>query len=192
MKNKFLCAILECNKCNIRKNQIPLLDKIEKADILWVGLSAKKILSDDEIPLSEQTNSGKIIKMAEDCIKKEINDISFRKTNLVKCLPLDGNQKLRYPNSKEIANCINFLDDEIQNSSAKIVFLLGDKVGKSVEKHLNISFEKNGYEPIQINHNGVCYFSIFHPSYIWVYKKKEIDDYIEGIKNAVVNVLKKI
>ena len=64
------------------------------------------------------------------------------KTNLVKCLPLTEEQKLRYPNRKEIDSCFEHLVGEIQVMSPKIVFLLGEKVYSSVGKHLKINFEK--------------------------------------------------
>lgn len=39
--------ICNCNKCNLCKNQKPLLDISKKPDIFWVGLSAKKINSEN-------------------------------------------------------------------------------------------------------------------------------------------------
>ena len=39
------------------------------------------------------------------------------KTNLVKCLPLTEEQKLRYPNKKEIDSCYEHLAEEIQELS---------------------------------------------------------------------------
>jgi len=36
--------IIECEKCGICINQLPLLDRYkDSCDVMWVGLSAKKI-----------------------------------------------------------------------------------------------------------------------------------------------------
>ena len=54
--------IENCNKCNLCKNQKPLLDNKTDCDVMWVGLSAKKVSNVIEsIPLSNDTNSGKFI-----------------------------------------------------------------------------------------------------------------------------------
>jgi DNA polymerase len=72
----------------------PLLDKKCKADVFWVGLSAKKVEDiENDIPLSNDTNSCKIINRIESRFDEEI----FYRTNLVKCVPLDWQGKLRYP-----------------------------------------------------------------------------------------------
>ena len=54
--------------------------------------------------------------------------MSTYKTNLVKCLPLTEQQKLRYPSKKEMDKCFDNLVSEINAMSPKIVFLLGEKV----------------------------------------------------------------
>lgn len=179
--------ICNCNKCNLCKNQKPLLDISKKPDIFWVGLSAKKINSENEIPLSPSTNSGMVIKKIENSCK----NFTFYKTNLVKCLPLDENKKLRYPNKKEIESCISNLSTEIEELSPKIVFLLGEKVYSSIEKQLNIKFEKwNEFEFKYKQYNNVYYVPIQHPSYIYVYKRNKIDEYINGIKNTINKLMK--
>lgn len=55
------------------------------------------------------------------------NEVSTYKTNLVKCLPLTEQQKLRYPSKKEMDKCFDNLVSEINAMSPKIVFLLGEK-----------------------------------------------------------------
>ena len=49
-----------CSKCGLCNNQRPLLDSERTCQVFWVGLSAKKITSEEETPLSEQTNTGKL------------------------------------------------------------------------------------------------------------------------------------
>ena len=55
--NNYENRITKCNRCSIVCNQKPLIDKLRKADIIFVGISAKIKETEDEIPLSENTNS---------------------------------------------------------------------------------------------------------------------------------------
>ena len=175
-------SIRNCEKCELCKNQCPLLETCTHCQVIWVGLSAKKVKVDGEGPLSTETNSGKHIKIVEDAC----NGISTYKTNLVKCLPLNDKNKLRYPNRIEIENCICNLMDEIDYLQPRIVFLLGEKVYSAVGKCIKVRFEKwNGFEYSYKECNGVYYVPVHHPSYISVYKRKNIDMYIQGIKKVI-------
>lgn len=178
--------IRKCQKCGLCFNQRPLLDTKKECHVFWVGLSAKKIGSDMEIPLSPETKTGMIIQKIEEMCKEVI---TYR-TNLVKCLPLSDQQKLRYPNKKEIDCCFEHLLSEVHEMAPRIVFLLGEKVYSSVGKHLKIEFEKwNDYEYHYKEFNGTYYVPIHHPSYIYVYKRKEIDSYIEGVEKILCQLL---
>lgn len=80
----------DCMNCDISERYSNPNTKISDTyDILWVGISAKI----GEEPLSETTNTGKLVKQIENACGK-----SGYKTNLVKCPPVDKNGKLRYPN----------------------------------------------------------------------------------------------
>lgn len=176
--------IHKCQKCGLCFNQKPLLDLERKCQVFWVGLSAKKVKSAEEVPLSPETNTGMLIQRIEEMCQ----DVSTYKTNLVKCVPLNEQQKLRYPNKNEIDCCFEHLINEIDIMSPKIVFLLGEKVYSSVGKHLKIEFEKwDEFEYHYREYRGTYYIPIHHPSYIYVYKRKYIDDYI----NKVVDICKK-
>ena len=138
--------ISKCKKCKLCKNQRPLLDKKSSCDIMWVGLSSKKVEDVNKtIPLCNDTNSGKIIEK----IENNSGNFKFYKTNLVKCLPLD--KKYFKP---------------------KIIFALGKKTYNFIHKY----FVSNDIDTSNI-------YYIEHPSYIYIYKRKYIDDYIEKIKN---------
>lgn len=177
--------VRNCTKCLLCCNQKPLMDDCADCEIFWVGLSAKKAL-DGESPLSENTNSGAIIHK----IEEQLEGISTYKTNLVKCLPLDNNCKLRYPNKHEIDDCFNNLREEILTLSPKIVFLLGEKVYTSVGKHLNLSFERfDGFNYSYVKYEETYYIPIHHPSYIYVYKRKYIDEYVRSVYGIVETLL---
>lgn len=177
--------IRKCQKCGLCFNQKPLLDKEKECKIFWVGLSAKKVNSDEEIPLSPKTNTGMLIQKVEELL----NEVPSYKTNLVKCVPLDEEQKLRYPNKEEINSCFYNLQKEIDELCPKIVFLLGEKVYSSVEKHFNIKFDKwDEFNYSYKEYKGIYYVPIQHPSYIFIYKRKKVDVYVRSI-NELINKL---
>ena len=85
-------------------------------------------------------------------------------------------QKLRYPNRREIDSCFEHLISEYIQMSPQIVFLLGEKVYSSVGKHLKIEFEKwDEFEYHYKEYKGTYYVPIHHPSYIYVYKRKRME-----------------
>lgn len=165
--------IIKCNRCSIVCNQKPLVENIRKSDIMFVGISAKMKETEGEMPLSENTNSGKLIKMIEKRLVEEKNNISCYRSNMVKCVPLNEKGKIRYPDSLEIENCLDNLVYELSIVKPKVVVLLG----RLVEKHLKKKIIELGYNTI----------TIYHPSYIYVYRKKEIEKYIE---ESSKNILK--
>lgn len=178
--------ISKCQKCGLCFNQKPLLDTERECQIFWVGLSAKKAMSEMELPLSPNTNTGKIIHT----IEEELNDIVTYKTNLVKCLPLTEQDKLRYPNGKEIDCCFENLIREINSMNPQIIFLLGERVSSTIEKKMNIKFEKwDGFEYHYKNVKGIYYVPIHHPSYIYVYKRRNTRDYISGVEKILNQLL---
>ena len=165
--------ITKCNRCNISCNQKPLVDILRKSDIMFLGISAKIKETEDEMPLSENTNRGKLIKMIEERLLEENSNISCYRSNMVKCVPLDKEGKIRYPDILEIENCIDNLVYELSIVKPKLVVLLG----RLVEKHLKKKIIELGYNTITIH----------HPSYIYVYRKKEIEKYVE---ESSKNILK--
>ena len=91
----------------------------------------------------------------------------------------------------EIKYCIGNLFSEISSKNPKIVFLLGEKVYSSIEKYLGLQFDKlEGYNFTYYEYKGIYFIPIQHPSYIWIYKRKEINNYINNIL-SVINILLK-
>lgn len=170
-------------------NQFPLLDSKTNADVFWVGLSAVQVDDDNthHIPLSPSTKSGKLI---QDVEVRNTNSITFLKTNLVKCLPLNEN-KIRYPQLLEMDKCFPNLDKEISKHKPKIVFLLGRQVADFVYKKNNFKLGPLGsdYKYSGKLVNDVLYVPIHHPSYILVYKRKFVQNYIEGINELINSTL---
>ena len=172
-KNCKESKITKCNKCDISCNQKPLVENMKKSDIMFLGISAKMKEKEDEMPLSENTNSGKLIKMIEERLLKENNNLLCYRSNMVKCVPLNEKGKIRYPDNLEIENCIENLVYELNRVKPKVVVFLG----RLVEKYLKKKIIELGYNTI----------TIYHPSYICVYRKKEIEKYVE---ESSKNILK--
>lgn len=178
--------IKKCQSCGLCSNQKPLLDCERDCNVFWVGLSAKKIRTKDETPLSSSTNSGSII----DRIESDCASVIGYRTNLVKCLPLNEDKKLRYPNKIEIDSCFENLASEIESLTPKIIFLLGEKVSSSVSRHLDIHFEKwSNFEYTYAEYSKSFFVPIHHPSYIHIYKRKQIDEYLSGVAEVIERLL---
>lgn len=178
--------IRNCSKCKLCLNQKPLVDTSEKCQVIWVGLSAKRAGSDKDIPLSKSSNSGAIIQR----IEEEIDGVTTYKTNLVKCPPLDEKLKLRYPNRQEIEDCFCNLDNEIAILGPKVVILLGEKVSSSVARRYGLFFEKSdGFNYRYVQQNGIYYVPVHHPSYVHIYRRKQLDVYINSICALIQRLL---
>ncbi len=175
--------ISNCQNCPLFNNQLPLLDSTVEADIIWVGLSAVKVdCTEREHPLSQETNTGKLI--AE--IESKARNAEFYKTNLVKCLPLKE-EKIRYPKSSEMKSCSGHLKSEITGFKPKIVFLLGKQVSTFVTEDKKLKFSDTfNYKSFQ--KDNITYIPVHHPSYILVYKRKKLNSYINGISKIINQV----
>lgn len=173
-----------CRSCGLCKNQPPLLEKKNNANVFWVGLSAVKIpMNEDSVPLSIQTNTGSIINQIELNVK---NSATFYKTNLVKCLPL-SKDKIRYPKTSEMEQCYPFLQREINLFKPNIVFLLGKQVGSFILKKYgeHEPYFESSFKYTEYSFNNFTFFPIHHPSYIFVYKRKRILDYITAVSSLI-------
>lgn len=174
--------IKSCNKCILHHNQCPVLQPCDNAEVFWVGLSAVKVSNSNEIPLSESTNSGKLIHS----IEALSDDATYYKTNIVKCLPLK-NGKIRYPSKKEMEKCFFHFENELDILKPELVFLLGKQVATFVlsrygikEYNLNDDFD---YKVFQVGNFN--FIPVHHPSYILIYKRKRMQDYIKKIERII-------
>ena len=135
-----------------------------------MGLSNKE----NKTPLDPTTQSGKLI----DEIIDKINYTTY-KTNLCNFVPFNKNGKLRYPTQKEMDSSMCDLINRLTKNNCNIVFLLGGKVTKTIERYYNVKI-KDIYK-----YENFTFVSVQHPSYIMVYKKKFKEDYIHKIVNII-------
>ena len=157
-----------------------MLDNRTQAEVIWVGLSAVKVnCVVSETPLSKSTNSGKLITD----IEEKNAQVAFYKTNLVKCLPIQD-EKIRYPKQSEMKSCSNHLQEEITEFKPKIVFLLGKQVADFVNERKSEGLSDN-FDYKTIKRDNTVYVPVHHPSYILVYKRKQLDSYIAGISKII-------
>lgn len=129
--------------------------------IIFLGLSNKQ----DLLPFDESTNSGKIIngiinKIDDECLK----------LNLVQYAPLDKNGKLRYPNKKEINESIPLFLKTIESFNPNLIIGFGNIV-------------KNEISKINSLKNKIIFKK--HPSYIFVYDRKNLNNYINEIVDDI-------
>lgn len=135
------------------------------------------------MPLARDTRSGALIEQAEQGL---LSDFSFYRTNIVKCLPLNDG-KIRYPAEHEMSKCFPNFEAELDKLQPAIVFLLGKQVATFVLKKYGIktiTFDEN-FDFTIFNIGNTCFVPIHHPSYILVYKRKYIANYINAIHSTV-------
>ncbi|MBV9962452.1 MAG: hypothetical protein JO072_09410 [Parafilimonas sp.] len=171
----------KCKACGLYLNQLPLFDNYKQSQIFWLGLSAVQV---DDVkttkPLSPETASGSLISMIE---KPYLQQLQFYKTNLVKCLPLK-NEKIRYPIQNEMEKCFPNLELEINELKPTVIFLLGKQVSNFIAKKYSFelgALDKNfKYKSFLVD--GITFIPIHHPSYIVIYKRKQIKKYISQVQ----------
>ncbi|MBP9760605.1 MAG: hypothetical protein KBD24_04585 [Candidatus Pacebacteria bacterium] len=147
--------------------------------VLWVGLSEKPTKNGEQFkPLAPDTASGKVLIT----IEEKHPTVRFVKTNLVRMAPLDGHGKLRYPTRNECVAHYPQLAVEIASLKPSLVLLLGRQVSTFVLGQTGVDAlfpALFSYEAV--SRDGVCYAGIHHPSYVSVYRRKQMDQYERAI-----------
>ena len=171
--------IIHCTNCQLHKNQLPASNQPIKSDIMIIGISSKKNSGTKTFsPLDISTNSGKFILQLE----KSLKDKTFYKTNLIKCAPLSDDGKIRYPTNFELNSCLPHLEQEIKTVNPKIIILLGKQVTAFLSQYWSTNLDK--YIPTM--HNGMTIIPVDHPSYIMIYKRKQIKQYKNKITDLII------
>lgn len=175
-----------CKRCGLRKNQEPIYEKVSHADIFWVGISAKKCKNEnDRCPLAESTNTGKIIKSIEDTCQ----NYKYYRTNLVKCVPLDKDRKIRYPTKSEINSCMVNLRYETKLLRPKLVVTLGKLVFYSLIRDHVKEYSINSFSYRTGKYDNIQILNIPHPSYIYIYKRSNLFEYINQVRLFIESLI---
>lgn len=152
---------------------------------MFVGLSAKPETDD----LCPTTNTGKVIAAIEDRIAA---GIGIYRTNAVKCAPLDKAGKLRYPTDSEMLACLPYLRTEIKTVAPRVIVPLGGQVSRFLLQHMGDGTHFSGfssdfsYATYPLPFGKVM--PIHHPSYIWIYKRKRVGEYVERVGAQLVKL----
>jgi len=173
-----------CKACGLHVYQAPVFDHFQRSQIFWVGLSAVLFAEGDErLPLSPLTATGTLVHSIEAPYRKRY---SFYKTNLVKCAPLNRD-KIRYPSVFEMEKCYpNFLW-ELETMRPSSVFLLGKQVADFVSRKMGIPQVKlnDTFQYESFSAGTTQFIPIHHPSYILVYKRKQLQQYMDGVQAVI-------
>lgn len=186
-----ITSIRNCTKCHLSAIQKPLIGYQSNADIMWVGISAKRNLHTEEFPLDPRTLTGQIIATIEESFPQ----VSFYATNIVKCAPIDTiTNTLRYPRQDELDACYENFTIEKNALHPSCIVLLGNIVSQTVQKATGlkmVELPKNNYHYTATieSKTGISYLPIHHPSYIGVYKKKDLLHYIQGVQESLMRTL---
>ena len=157
-----------------------------KTFIMFVGLSSKP----GTAALCPTTNSGKLVGEIE---KRVIEIFSVYKTNLVKCAPLDESGKLRYPTLVEMKACLPHLLTEIDHFQPRVIVPLGGQVSKFMISTLmsdqHFDGFANDFRYQMFSFNSSIMLPVHHPSYIWIYRRKKISQYIAAVGDQLIEAI---
>lgn len=173
----------QCSTCSVATT---LKKGGRKASVMFIGLSSKPGTE----ALCPTTNSGKLIGEIESKISQTF---SVHKTNLVKCAPLDESGKLRYPTLSEMKACLPHLLTEIEHFQPRFIVPLGGQVAKFMISTLMSDQRFDGfaddfrYQTYSLN--GGLLLPVHHPSYIWVYRRKRIPQYIGAVGDRLLEAV---
>ncbi|BEH09897.1 hypothetical protein GSUET_15090 [Geobacter sulfurreducens subsp. ethanolicus] len=172
----------KCKSCC----ELPTLENAQdRAFVMFVGLSSKPGTE----ALCSSTNSGKLICEIEKHIAQAL---SVHKTNLVKCAPLDTKGKLRYPTLEEMKACLPRLLMEIDHYQPRAIVPLGGQVSKFMLSELisNPRFEgfSDDFQYDAFSFKGRIVLPVHHPSYVWIYRRKRIPQYVDAVSDLLLEV----
>lgn len=91
---------------------------------------------------------------------------------------------------KEMSKCYPNLITEIDTINPQLVFLLGKQVSDFVLSEFDIDPKSTSsdFEYQSYTSGRVKFIPIHHPSFVLIYKRKYIEDYVSGIGKHIRNV----
>ena len=153
--------------------------------VYFVGLSAKPMCEH----LAPETRTGNIIEQ----IIHHLPSIKIVKTNLVKTPPIDQAGNLRYPNPNEMKLGWNELQDEMNQRFPDLLVTLGQQVSFFLRSQMGVQPAKPqlpsdfSYESY-LSQSQSNILSVHHPSFIYVYRRKDIKNYVENVVRSILTL----
>ena len=162
-------------------------NKIDRKPLVYfVGLSAKPMCEH----LAPETRTGYIIEQ----IIHQLPSIMAVKTNLVKTPPIDREGKLRYPNQNEMKLGWNELQNEMNQTFPNLLVTLGQQVSFFLRSQMGVQPIKPQF-PADFSYES-CFLqsksyilSVHHPSFIYVYRRKNIENYVENVVLSILSLV---
>lgn len=153
--------------------------------VYFVGLSAKPNCEH----LALETRTGYIIEQ----IIHHLPSVKIVKTNLVKTPPIDQAGNLRYPNPNEMKLGWNELQDEMNQRFPDLLVTLGQQVSFFLRSQMGVQPAKPqlpsdfSYESY-LSQSQSNILSVHHPSFIYVYRRKDIKNYVENVVRSILTL----
>ncbi len=156
----------------------------KKTPVVCVGLSAKLSMEH----LDSRTLTGKAI----DKMEAEADAGRWHRTNLVKFAPCSPAGKLRYPTDAEMLMCAGLLRAELTAVSPVLVVTLGAITSSFLEKHLwsRHDIESPDSRTTAGEQHTPVLMPVKHPSYVSVYRRSTLDEYIADVADGVASILR--
>ena len=154
--------------------------------VYFIGLSAKPMCEH----LAPETRTGNIIGQIID----QLPAVKVVKTNLVKIPPIDPAGNLRYPNPTEMLLGWNELQDEMNRTDPDLLVTLGQQVSLFLRSQMGVQPAKPqlpsdfSYESY-LSQSQSKILSVHHPSFIYVYHRKEIENYVENVVISIMSLV---
>ena len=154
--------------------------------VYFVGLSAKPMCKH----LAPETRTGYIIEE----IIHHLPSVKAVKTNLVKTPPIDQEGKLRYPNLNEMKLGWTELQSEMNQTSPNLLVTLGQQVSFFLRSQMGVQpakpqlpsdFSYKSY----LSQSQSNILSVHHPSFIYVYRRKDIENYVDNVVLSILSLV---
>lgn len=159
-------SIIDCKKCKLctnRKN-IVFAEGNKQADVMFIGEGPGA--DEDVTGLPFVGKAGKLMNMAFQGL--DIDRKILYIANIVKCRPPAN----RVPESDEVKECIQYLENQIFLVKPKIIVLLGSTALKGIlGKEYSITSSRGKW----IQKNNILYMPTWHPAALLRDENKKID-----------------
>ncbi len=153
--------------------------QVDKKPLVYiVGLSVKPNCEH----LAPETRTGYIVEQ----ITSRLPAVRIVKTNLVKTPPIDRAGKLRYPYPSEMKLGWDELQNEINQAHPNLLVTLGQQVSFFLRHQMDVQPTKpklpsDFSSKLYLSQSTSYILSIHHPSFVFVYRRKYIEQYIENV-----------